>query len=108
MQTLLILLKRWLEEEKTHWLCQYGQDVVALRAIATATANWSWVLCYTANWSWVLLQQNCHLDLESIDSLEDILKKLRLPESGCSPDFRILITTEPHPIFWIGLLQICR
>ena len=75
-----------------------GQDVVALRAIATATANWSWVL----------LQQNCHLGLESIDSLEDILMKLRLPESGCSPDFRLLITTEPHPLFWIGLLQICR
>ena len=98
MQTLLILLKRWLEEEKTHWLCQYGQDVMALRAIVTATANWSWVR----------LQQNCHLGLESIDSLEDILMKLRLPESGCSPDFRILITTEPHPIFWIGLLRICR
>jgi len=36
-----------------------GQDVVALRAINTATANGSWVLL-----------QNCHLGLDFIDSLE--------------------------------------
>ena len=51
-----------------------GQDVVALRAINTATANGSWVLL-----------QNCHLGLDFIDALEDILLKLQLPDSGCSP-----------------------
>jgi dynein heavy chain len=72
-----------------------GQDVVALRAIQAATANGSWVLL-----------QNCHLGLEFIDSLEDMLLKLRLPESACSPDFRLFLTTEPHPKFSIGLLQM--
>jgi dynein heavy chain len=41
-----------------------GQDVVALRAITTATTYGSWVLL-----------QNCHLGLDFIDSLEDILLK---------------------------------
>ena len=72
-----------------------GQDVVALRAIASATTNGSWVLL-----------QNCHLGLDFIDSLEDLLIKLKAPESMCSPDFRFFITTEPHPKFSIGLLQM--
>jgi dynein heavy chain len=72
-----------------------GQDVVAMRAIATATSMGSWVLL-----------QNCHLGLDFIDSLEDVLLKLKLPDSGCSPDFRLFITTEPHPKFSIGLLQM--
>jgi len=72
-----------------------GQDVVALRAINSATANGSWVLL-----------QNCHLGLDFIDSLEDIMIKLRAPDSGCSADFRLFITTEPHPKFSIGLLQM--
>ncbi len=72
-----------------------GQDVVALKAIQSAVVNGSWVLL-----------QNCHLGLEFIDSLEDILLKLKAPESTCSPDFRLFITTEPHPKFSIGLLQM--
>jgi dynein heavy chain len=72
-----------------------GQDVVALKAIQSATANGSWVLL-----------QNCHLGLEFIDTLEDMLLKLKLPESTCSSDFRLFITTEPHPKFSIGLLQM--
>ena len=72
-----------------------GQDVVALRAIHSATANGSWVLL-----------QNCHLGLDFIDSLEDLLLKLKAPDSNCSPDFRLFITTEPHPKFSIGLLQM--
>ena len=72
-----------------------GQDIVALKAIETATVNGSWVLL-----------QNCHLGLEFIDSLEDILLKLRAPDSICSPDFRLFLTTEPHPKFSIGLLQM--
>lgn len=72
-----------------------GQDVVALRAINSATSNGSWVLL-----------QNCHLGLDFIDSLEDIFLRLKLPESQCSTDFRLFITTETHPKFSIGLLQM--
>ena len=50
-----------------------GQDVVAMRAIASATANGTWVLL-----------QNCHLGLDFIDQLEDLINKLKLPDSGCS------------------------
>ena len=72
-----------------------GQDIVAMRAINTATSIGSWVML-----------QNCHLGLEFIDSLEEMLLKLRLPESGCSPDFRLFLTTEPHPKFSIGLMHM--
>ena len=53
-----------------------------------------------------MLLQNCHLGLDFIDSLEDLLIKLKGAESGCSPDFRLFLTTEPHPKFSIGLLQM--
>jgi dynein heavy chain len=72
-----------------------GQDVVAQRAINAATTNGSWVLL-----------QNCHLGLDFIDTLEDLLLRLKAPESTCSPDFRLFMTTEPHPRFSIGLLQM--
>ena len=72
-----------------------GQDVVAAAAIATASAQGSWVLL-----------QNCHLGLDFIDTLEDVVNELKLPDSGCSPDFRLFISTEPHAKFSIGALQM--
>lgn len=72
-----------------------GQDVVALRAINSAIINGSWVLL-----------QNGHLGLEFMHNLEDTFIKLRQPDSNCSNDFRLFITTEPHPKFSIGLLQM--
>jgi dynein heavy chain len=72
-----------------------GQDVVALKAIGAATTNGTWVLL-----------QNCHLGLDFIDTLEDLVGNLKLPESGCHADFRLFITTEPHVKFSIGVLQM--
>mmetsp|Transcript_23212 Transcript_23212/g.34068 ORF Transcript_23212/g.34068 Transcript_23212/m.34068 type:complete len:1122 (+) Transcript_23212:47-3412(+) len=72
-----------------------GQDVVAQRAINQATSVGSWVLL-----------QNCHLGLDFMVTLEDLLVKLKSPESGCSVDFRLFLTTDPHPQFPIGLLQM--
>ena len=72
-----------------------GQEPVALRAINNATVNGDWVLL-----------QNCHLGLPFMDGLEDLLAKIKLEGSGCLPDFRLFITTEPHPKFPIGLLQL--
>ena len=50
--------------------------------------------------------QNCHLGLDFVDSIEDLLLRFKQPDSLCSPDFRLFITTEPHPKFSIGLLQM--
>lgn len=72
-----------------------GQDIVAQRAIDSATLNGSWVLL-----------QNCHLGLSFIDGMEATILRLRTPEANCHPDFRLFITTEPNPKFSIGLLQI--
>lgn len=72
-----------------------GQDVVAMRAITNATAVGSWVLL-----------QNCHLGLDFVNTLEELLLKLRAAESSCSPDFRLFVSTETHPSFSIGLLQM--
>eukprot|EP01035_Chromulina_nebulosa_P025406 gene25406-33158_t len=49
-----------------------GQDVVALRAINTAISMGSW---------------NCHLGLDFVDSLEDLLLRFKQPDSNCSPEF---------------------
>ncbi|CBN78680.1 dynein heavy chain [Ectocarpus siliculosus] len=68
-----------------------GQSVVASRAIAAATVNGSWVLL-----------QNCHLGLDYMETMEDYLQTL----PACHTDFRLFITSEPHPKFPIGLLQM--
>jgi len=51
---------------------------------------------------WVVLQ-NCHLDLEFMSKMEDILNpKNAVPHE----DFRLWITCEPHNEFPLGLLQM--
>ncbi|GMH97336.1 hypothetical protein TrST_g8180 [Triparma strigata] len=70
-----------------------GQDVVAMRAINSAMVNGSWVML-----------QNSHLGLDFMDGLEDLLHKIA---ETCNEDFRLFITSEPHPLFPIGLLQMC-
>ncbi|TMW55127.1 hypothetical protein Poli38472_013889 [Pythium oligandrum] len=68
-----------------------GQDVVAAKAISTAALNGSWVLL-----------QNCHLGLDYMETLSDKLSKLK---ESASPEFRLFLTSEPHPSFPIVLLQ---
>ncbi|KAI5704390.1 hypothetical protein M8J75_004799 [Diaphorina citri] len=50
---------------------------------------------------WALLQ-NCHLGLEYMTELFGYLGRVE----RCHPDFRVWITTEPHPGFPMSLLQI--
>ena len=51
---------------------------------------------------WVVLQ-NCHLDLDFMAKMEDILNpKNVVPHE----DFRLWITCEPHGDFPLGLLQM--
>lgn len=52
---------------------------------------------------WVLLQ-NCHLGLEY---MAELFLAVMDPEASIDADFRVWITTEPHPLFPINLLQIC-
>ncbi|CAN0438741.1 unnamed protein product [Ascophyllum nodosum] len=68
-----------------------GEASVASRALTAATVCGSWVLL-----------QNCHLGLEYMESMEDYLQTL----PSCHADFRLFITSEPHPKFPIGLLQM--
>merc|ERR1712054_678789 len=63
-----------------------------MRAINTAVVNGSWVLL-----------QNCHLGLGFMEGIEELIKRI---QETCSPDFRLFITTEPHKLFPLGLLQM--
>ena len=69
-----------------------GQEIHARRLLAHANANGGW-----------LLLQNCHLSLEFCD---ECLLQLTENVERIHPDFRLWITTEVHPKFPIGLLQI--
>uniref|UniRef100_A0A7S1U3J4 Dynein heavy chain n=1 Tax=Phaeomonas parva TaxID=124430 RepID=A0A7S1U3J4_9STRA len=70
-----------------------GQEPIANRAISAAVVNGGWVLL-----------QNCHLGLEFMDTMEDLLEKIK---ENLHADFRLFLTTEPHPKFPIALLQSC-
>ena len=71
-----------------------GQEPVAVRTIASAVVNGTWVLL-----------QNCELGLDLMEKMEDLLVKMR--EGGSThPDFRLFITALPHHKFPLGLLQM--
>jgi hypothetical protein len=69
-----------------------GQEPVALRALTTAAGSGSWVLL-----------QNCHLGLQFMEGLEDILKRFK---DACHSGFRVFLSCEPHKDFPISLLQM--
>ena len=68
------------------------QDKKALEAIKNGFITGDWVLL-----------ANCHLGLEFMSQLEDILKP---KTQRVHPKFRLWLTCEPHPQFPLGLLQM--
>ena len=68
-----------------------GQEPAARKLIAAGVTAGSWVLL-----------QNCHLGLRFVSELERSLHGFE----EIQPDFRLWVTTEPHPKFPIGLLQM--
>ncbi|OQS05067.1 dynein heavy chain, outer arm [Thraustotheca clavata] len=68
-----------------------GQEIIAGKAMANAMLNGSWVLL-----------QNCHLGLAFMEAIPEILSKSK---ETSNPDFRLFLTSEPHPSFSITLLQ---
>lgn len=69
-----------------------GQEIYARKLLSTAATEGSWVLL-----------QNAHLGLSYMSEIEQFLAK-----SGASSlhsSFRLWITSEPHPLFPIGLLH---
>jgi dynein heavy chain len=71
-----------------------GQEPYALKAISSASVGGTWVLL-----------QNCHLGLDFVMTLEDVLTKLKKTDGNTNEAFRLFLTSEPHPQFPIGLLQ---
>ncbi|XP_047128865.1 dynein axonemal heavy chain 5 isoform X1 [Hydra vulgaris] len=68
-----------------------GQEVHARRLLQQCTTEGGWVLL-----------QNCHLGLNFMDELYDMLTTLE----SAHENFRLWMTTEVHPKFPINLLQI--
>lgn len=68
-----------------------GQEVHARKLLSTSMGQGGWVLL-----------QNCHLGLAYMGELFTTLNEAE----NCHQEFRLWITTEPHPEFPISLLQI--
>ncbi|OAF69622.1 hypothetical protein A3Q56_02624 [Intoshia linei] len=68
-----------------------GQEVHARRVINNAMSDGGWVLL-----------QNCHLGLDYMEELMDVLTNVE----NAKPNFRCWLTTEEHPDFPINLLQM--
>lgn len=86
----LDLAKKHKKQVRTISLGQ-GQEPAARKLISTGVAQGSWVML-----------QNCHLGLKFMAEVETTMLKL----DDIDPDFQLWITTEPHPKFPIGLLQM--
>ncbi|ETN06717.1 hypothetical protein PPTG_12758 [Phytophthora nicotianae INRA-310] len=79
-----------------------GQEAVAARTVASAMLNGSWVLL-----------QNCHLGLNYMDTLSETLTTANSSANSANaavtparaPEFRLFLTSEPHPDFPISLLH---
>ncbi|KAM8728478.1 dynein axonemal heavy chain 8-like [Acanthopagrus schlegelii] len=67
-----------------------GQEVHARKLVQTSMTHGGWVLL-----------QNCHLGLEFMDELLDTITTAETMHES----FRVWITTEPHNLFSITLLQ---
>lgn len=67
-----------------------GQEQIAISYLEQAVNRGLW-----------LMLQNCHLLVKWLKELEKHLEKLNKPH----PDFRLWLTTEPTPLFPIGILQ---
>jgi len=89
-ESILNLAKKKKKEVKTVSMGQ-GQEIIARRLISSGIATGNWILL-----------QNTHLGLKFLLELE--LQILSLEE--VHPEFRVWITSEPHPKFPIGLLQM--
>ncbi|XP_013102946.2 dynein axonemal heavy chain 8 [Stomoxys calcitrans] len=73
-----------------------GQEIHARKLVTMCMEDGGWVLL-----------QNCHLGLEYMNELTLLLLDLeRGDETAYSSNFRVWITTEPHPEFSITLLQM--
>ena len=68
-----------------------GQEVHARRLMTQ----------YMANGGWVLLQ-NCHLSLDYVVEVMDQV----VEQETVHDQFRLFVTTEPHPKFPITFLQV--
>jgi len=69
-----------------------GQEVHARRLISMSMQNGGWVML-----------QNCHLGLDFMDELLETMQTADAKTTNES--FRVWITTEPHPLFSITMLQ---
>lgn len=69
-----------------------GQEARARELLQAASSNGHW-----------LMLQNCHLGLHFMTEVEDFLTRNK---DEIDPEFRLWITSDPHPQFPIGLLQM--
>ncbi|KAL0267127.1 UNVERIFIED_CONTAM: hypothetical protein PYX00_009482 [Menopon gallinae] len=70
-----------------------GQSPIATRYIEKGIKDGNWVFL-----------ANCHLSLSWMPALDKIVEQLRSDE-GVHPDFRLWLSSSPHPDFPISILQ---
>ena len=59
--------------------------------------------CVSLQGNWVFLA-NCHLSLSWMPQLDKLVEQLQVEEPH--PDFRLWLSSSPHPEFPISILQV--
>lgn len=59
------------------------------------------IACFQGNWVFLA---NCHLSLSWMPQLDKLVEQLQVEEPH--PDFRLWLSSSPHPEFPISILQV--
>lgn len=73
-----------------------GQAKKAKEKISEGSKNGTWL--YLAN---------CHLSMSFLKELEKIIENLNQNQNEIHKDFRLFLSSAPHPKFPISILQKC-
>ena len=90
----LVALAKQVGQQLSPLALGQGQTPIAMQLLDDGMKNGNWVFL-----------ANCHLNLSWLPDLAKIVEKMALVKPAPHPNFRLWLSSDPHPQFPISLLQ---